>query len=32
VVLAVADKLLNAWIDGNKMEDPSDKWQQPAGE
>lgn len=32
VVLAVADKLLNAWIDRDKLDDPSDNWQQPAGE
>jgi predicted PurR-regulated permease PerM len=31
VVLAVAHKLLTAWMDGDKMDDPSDKSQQPAG-
>jgi predicted PurR-regulated permease PerM len=31
VVLAVADKLLNAWIDRDKLDDPSDKSPEPAG-
>ena len=32
VVLAVADKLLTAWIEGDKIEDASDERQQPPGE
>jgi predicted PurR-regulated permease PerM len=32
VVLAVADKLLTAWIEDDKMEDAGDEPEQPAGE
>jgi predicted PurR-regulated permease PerM len=32
VVLAVADKLLTAWMDRDKMDVENEEWHEPAGE
>jgi hypothetical protein len=32
VVLAVADKLLTAWIERDKMAVENEEWHEPAGE